>query len=386
MIRYSKQSINNKDISEVVKVLRSDFLTQGPKVIDFEKQINKYVGSKYCVAVNSASSGLYLACKALGLRSKDSIWTVPNSFAATANCILNSGYKIDFVDIDNYTWNISLKKLEEKLIISKKKNNLPKAIIVVHLGGLPVDPKQLKYLSKKFKFKIIEDAAHSIGSKYYKKNVGSCKWSDMCVFSFHPVKIITSGEGGCVTTNNTIYYKKMMLIRNNGITNKAKEFKNKKPGPWYYEQQSLGFNFRMTDIQASLGLSQLRRINYFVKRRNNIANIYKKTLINLPLKVQKVDNKYLSSYHLFIIRLVDSYKDKYLSFFNYMRKNKIFVNLHYLPIHLHPYYKKLGFKKNDFPNAELYSSLALSIPVYPDLTSLETNRVVRIIKNFFKYK
>ena len=225
MLRYSKQTINNKDISEVVKVLKSDFLTQGPKVLNFEKKITKYVGSKYCVAVNSASSGLYLACKALGLSNKDTVWTTPNSFAATANCILNSGYKIDFIDIDNDTWNICLKKLEEKLILSKKKNNLPKAIIVVHLAGLPVDALKLKYLSEKFKFKIIEDAAHSIGAKYYKKKVGSCHWSDMCVFSFHPVKIITTAEGGCVTTNNISYYKKIKLIRNNGITNDAKEFK-----------------------------------------------------------------------------------------------------------------------------------------------------------------
>ncbi len=384
MIRYSKQYIDKADKKNVINVLESDFLTQGPKVLEFEKKISKFVGSKFCVAVNSASSGLYIACKALNLTKNDLIWTVTNSFVATANCILHSGYKIDFIDIDNNTWNMSLEKLEEKLLKAKKNKKLPKAIIVVHLGGLPVDPIKLKKLALNYKFKIIEDAAHSIGSKYYDKKVGSCKWSDMSIFSFHPVKIITTGEGGGVTTNNKEYYERMKLLRNNGITNESKYFKNKKLGPWYYEQQTLGFNFRMNDIQAALGLSQLKKINFFIKKRNQVAKFYRKELKNLPLRFQKIENKFLSSFHLFIIRLNKKHEKFYKKFFNFLRKNKLYVNLHYLPIHSHPYYRKLGFKKNDFPNSVSYSSQAVSIPIFPHIKKEELKKVVKVIKIFFK--
>lgn len=382
MLRYSRQTISKKDIEGVTSVLRSDFLTQGPKVPEFEKKIIKYTSARYCAAVNSASSALYIACKVLKLKNNDIIWTVTNSFVASANCILLSGHKIDFVDIDNETWNISLDKLEKKLVKTKRNKKLPKAVIIVHLAGLPVDPKKIKLLSKKYKFKIIEDASHSIGSEYYGEKVGSCKWSDMCVFSFHPVKIITTGEGGCVMTNNKIYYERMKLIRNNGITNETKNFKNKKIGPWYYEQQDIGFNFRMNDIQAALGISQLKRINLFVRLRNKIADIYKKELKELPLNFQRIDKYYLSSYHLFIIKIKN--KIIYKSFFEHLRKNKIFTNLHYLPIHLHPFYQNLGYKKNDFPNSENYSSRALSIPIYPNLKYKDQFKVINLIKNFFK--
>jgi UDP-4-amino-4,6-dideoxy-N-acetyl-beta-L-altrosamine transaminase len=382
MLRYSRQTISKKDIEGVTSVLQSDFLTQGPKVPEFEKKIIKYTSARYCAAVNSASSALYIACKVLKLKNNDIIWTVTNSFVASANCILLSGHKIDFVDIDNETWNISLDKLEKKLIKTKKNKKLPKAVIIVHLGGLPVDPKKIKLLSKKYKFKIIEDASHSIGSEYYGEKVGSCKWSDMCVFSFHPVKIITTGEGGCVMTNNKIYYERMKLIRNNGITNETKNFKHKKIGPWYYEQQDIGFNFRMNDMQAALGISQLKRINLFVRLRNKIADIYKKELKELPLNFQRIDKYYLSSYHLFIIKIKN--KIIYKSFFEYLRKNKIFTNLHYLPIHMHPFYQNLGYKKNDFPNSENYSSQALSIPIYPNLKYKDQFKVINLIKNFFK--
>jgi UDP-4-amino-4,6-dideoxy-N-acetyl-beta-L-altrosamine transaminase len=382
MLRYSRQTISKKDIEGVTSVLRSDFLTQGPKVPEFEKKIIKYTSARYCAAVNSASSALYIACKVLKLKNNDIIWTVTNSFVASANCILLSGHKIDFVDIDNETWNISLDKLEKKLVKTKRNKKLPKAVIIVHLGGLPVDPKKIKLLSKKYKFKIIEDASHSIGSEYYGEKVGSCKWSDMCVFSFHPVKIITTGEGGCVMTNNKIYYERMKLIRNNGITNETKNFKHKKIGPWYYEQQDIGFNFRMNDMQAALGISQLKRINLFVRLRNKIADIYKKELKELPLNFQRIDKYYLSSYHLFIIKIKN--KIIYKSFFEYLRKNKIFTNLHYLPIHMHPFYQNLGYKKNDFPNSENYSSQALSIPIYPNLKYKDQFKVINLIKNFFK--
>lgn len=381
MINYSKQTIDKDDILQVSKVLKSDFLTQGPNVPKFEKKICKFTSSKYSVAVNSASSGLYLACKALNLNKNDFIWTVSNSFAATANCILLSGYKVDFVDIDEDNWNLSISKLEKKLSDAKKKRMLPKAIIVVHLAGLPVDPIQLKKLSKKYKFKIIEDAAHSIGSKYYNRKVGSCKWSDICVFSFHPVKIITTAEGGCITTNNKEYFEKMTLMRNNGITKNVRKFKNKNVGDWYYEQHSLGFNFRMNDLQAALGINQLKKINFFVKKRNLIALNYRKKLKNIPLNFQKVGDNFLSSYHLFIIKLKDKKKHKKL--FNYLRMNKIFVNLHYLPIHLHPFYRSIGFKKKDLPISEDYSSSAISIPIYPKLSTANQNKVIKLIFKFF---
>ena len=275
MINYSKQSINNLDIKAVSKTLKSDFLTQGPKSEEFEKKINKFTGAKYSVVVNSASSALLMSCLSLGLKKNDLIWTTPNTFVASANCIVISGQKVDFVDIDDGNWNLSIEKLKIKLKRAKSKKKLPKAIVVVHLAGLPVDPIELKKLSKEYKFHIIEDASHSIGSKYYGKRVGSCKWSDLCVFSFHPVKIITTGEGGCVTTNTKKFYDKMMLIKNNGITKNSKDFYNHNPGPWYYEQQAIGYNFRMNDIMAALGISQLKRINLMLKKRNQIASIYK---------------------------------------------------------------------------------------------------------------
>ncbi len=382
MINYSKQNISADDISAVSKVLKSDFLTQGPIVPKFESAISKYTSAKYSVVVNSASSGLYLACKALKLTSNDYIWTVSNSFAATANCIKLCGYKIDFVDIDDKNWNLSLAELRNKLIKAKKIGKLPKAIIVVHLGGLPVDPIELKKLSKRFRFKIIEDAAHSLGSKYFGEKVGSCKWSDMCVFSFHPVKIITSAEGGCVTTNNKEFFENMKLTRNNGITKEIKKFKNKNLGGWYYEQHSLGFNFRMNEIQAALGLNQLKKLKLFVKKRNIIAKIYRNRLKKFPLYFQENSKNFLSSYHLFIIKVKNKKNHKIL--FNYLRKNKIFVNLHYLPIHLHPFYRSLGFKKNDYPNSENYSLSALSIPIYPNLKLKDQNKVIKLISNFFK--
>ena len=262
-LKYSTQTISNKDIISVNRVLESEFLTQGPKTIEFEKKIKFLVKSKYALATNSASSALLIACKALSLNKNDLFWTVPNSFVASANCGILSNLKIDFIDIDPDTWNISLEKLEMKLKIAKKKGNLPKLIIVVHLGGLPVNPVKLKKLSKKYKFKVIEDASHSLGGRYYSKMVGCSKWSDITVFSFHPVKIITTGEGGCCTTNKKKYYDKLKALRNNGITKERRNFKFKNLGPWYYEQQSIGYNFRMNDIQSALGISQLKNLNTF---------------------------------------------------------------------------------------------------------------------------
>lgn len=386
MINYSKQSINYSDIKAVNRTLKSDFLTQGPRTNEFEQKLKKYTGAKYSIVVNSASSALLVSCMSLGLKKKDIVWTVPNTFVASANCALVSGHKIDFVDIDDNNWNISLEKLKIKLAKAKIKKKLPKAIIIVHLAGLPVDPIELKKLSKKYKFYIIEDASHSIGAKYYGKKVGCCKWSDLCIFSFHPVKIITTGEGGSITTNSKNLYEKMLLFKNNGITKDKKKFQNKNLGPWYYEQQSLGYNFRISDIQASLGINQLRRIDLMVKKRNKIAKKYRNDLKTLPLKFQKIDKVFFSSFHLFIIRLKENNKEIHKKLFIYLRKNNIFVNLHYLPIHLQPFYKKLGFRKGDFPNSERYAENAISIPIYPDLNLTNQNRVIYLIKKFFKKK
>ena len=381
--KYSTQTISKKDIISVNKILKSEFLTQGPKTPEFENKIKLLVGSKYVLATNSASSALLLACKALSLKSGDLFWTVPNSFVATANCGVLCGLKIDFLDIDPDTWNISIEKLEKKLKIAKKKKRLPKLIIIVHLGGLPVNPIKLNNLSKKYKFKIIEDASHSLGGKYYLKSVGCSKWSDITIFSFHPVKIITTGEGGCCTTNKKKYYEKLKALRNNGIIKERKNFKFKNLGPWYYEQHSLGYNFRMNDIQSALGISQLKNLNIFVKKRNKLAKFYCNQLKNLPIKFQKIEKNFYSSYHLFIIKLNIKYKYLHRKLFDYLRSKNVLVNLHYLPIHLQPFYRKFGFKKNQFPVAEEYSESAISIPIYPNLRRKDQIKIINLIKLFF---
>ena len=382
-LRYSTQTISKKDIINVDKVLKSEFLTQGPKTSEFENKIKLLVGSKYALVTNSASSALLLACKALSLNVGNLFWTVPNSFVATANCGILCGLKIDFIDIDSDTWNISLEKLENKLKIAKKKKRLPKLIIVVHLAGLPVNPLKLKKLSRKYKFKIIEDASHSFGGEYYSRRVGCSKWSDITVFSFHPIKIITTGEGGCCTTNQKKYYEKLLTLRNNGITKEKNKFKYKNLGPWYYEQHSIGYNFRMNDIQSALGISQLKNLNFFLRKRNKIAKFYQDHLKKLPIKFQKVEKIFYSTYHLFIIKLDIKYKYLHKKLFNYLRSNKIFVNLHYLPIHLQPFYRKFGFKKKQFPIAEKYSETAISIPIYPNLKKKEQIKIISLIKSFF---
>jgi len=384
MIPYSRQSVDNKDIAAVVKVLKSNFLTQGPKVEEFEKKISNFSNSKFAVASNSASSALHIACLALNLKSKDIVWTVPNTFAASVNCAINCGAKIDFVDIDLDTWNISLPELEKKLIIAKKKNKLPKILIPVHFAGQPTEQKKIWHLSKKYKFKIIEDASHSIGSSHFGEIVGSCKWSDITVFSFHPVKIITTAEGGAALTNNKLLSQKMKIYRNNGIVKDYKYLKFKKKFHWYYEHQDIGFNYRMNDISASLGISQLSKIKKFIKKRNEIAKIYKKNLSNLPIKYQKINLYNYSSYHLFVIQFdLKKTKYNYLNIFKKLRANNYFVNLHYMPLHLSPYFKKRGFRKNQFPNSVKYGSSAISLPIYYDIKINEIKKVCDLIKSFY---
>ena len=379
MIPYSRQSIDTQDKKSVLKVLNSNFLTQGPKVEEFEKKINKFSGSKYAVAANSGSSALHIACLALDIKKGDLVWTVPNTFVASANCAINCGAKIDLVDIDKDTFNISIESLEKKLIEAKKRKNIPKVLIPVHLGGQPTQQRKIWRLSKKYGFKILEDASHSIGAKHHGIKVGSCKWSHITVFSFHPVKIITTAEGGVATTNSKSLEKKMRIFRDNGILRSLKN--------WRYKQIAPGFNYRMNDISAAIGISQLKKIKKFLKRRNEIAKFYKKLLKDLPIKVQKILPENYSSYHLFIIQLdLNHFKFSYNKIFKLLRKKKYYVNLHYMPIHLSPYFKKIGFRKGQYPVSEKYGKTALSIPIYFGLRLNEIKKFIKVLKGTIENK
>ena len=382
ILPYSRQFIDRDDINEVAKVLKSDYLTQGPKLEKFETNFKKKVQSKYCLAISSATAGLHLSCLSLGLKSGDYLWTVPNSFVASANCGLYCGAKIDFVDIDEFTFNINIALLKKKLVIAKKKNKIPKILVVVHLAGSPIEVFKIKRLAKKYNFKIIEDASHAIGSKYNTfDKVGSCKWSDVTVFSLHPVKIITSGEGGVVTTNSKEIFLKIKLLRTHGIVRDKKHLSKKNNGFWYYEQKYLGYNYRLSDIQAALGNSQLKKISRFIKKRNEIVNFYKRKLNENNISFQKITKNSFSSYHLCIIQFkkIKSVKT-YNKLFEEFRKKKIMVNLHYLPIHLQPIYRKMGFKKGQFKFSEKYAMKSFSIPVYPQLKKEELTYIIKTIK------
>ena len=385
MIPYGKQEINNEDIESIIKVLKSDYLTQGPIVPKFEESISEYCGSKYSVAVTSATAALHLSCIALDLKKGDYLWTSPISFVASANCARYCGANVDFVDIDPLTYNLDPKLLEEKLIKAEKNNVLPKIVVPVHLCGHSADMQEIYALSKRFKFKIIEDASHAIGGRYKGYPVGSCKYSDITIFSFHPVKIITTGEGGIATTNNIDLAKKIYKLRSHGITRDKNEMINDSHGEWYYEQQVLGYNYRMTDIQASLGISQLKRISAFIFKREKIAKKYNKEFEGLPIKVPEQNSYVSSSRHLYVIR-VDNKNSKYnhSELFSQLRKMQIYVNIHYIPIHLQPYYKKLGFSYGDFPNAEEYYQEALSLPIYTTLKDEEQNYIIESIKKLTK--
>ena len=384
LIPYGKHSISEEDIDKVVEILRSDYITQGPTVPAFEKRVNEEVKSKYSVAVNSATSALHIACLALGLSKGDYLWTTPTTFVSSANCGLFCNAYVDFVDIEADTGLISLSKLEEKLEKSQKVGRLPKVIIPVHLSGNPCKMEEIFKLSRKYNFKIIEDASHAIGAKYKGKPVGNCEFSDITVFSFHPVKIITTGEGGIATTNNIDLAKKMSELRSHGITKDIKSFKSNSTEPWFYEQQNLGFNYRMNDINAALGLSQIRRLNKIILERNNLLDIYKKLLSKEPIKFLEIAPNTYSSVHLAIIRLDNKDPLFHRKLFMGLRDANIGVQLHYLPIHLHPYYKKLGFKEGDFPESEFYAKNAISLPLYCGLGSEKQERVVNTLRKLIK--
>ena len=381
MIPYSHQSISSDDINAVVEVLESDFLTQGLGVPTFEKAVCKYTGGKYGLAVNSATSALHLSCLALGLKKNDWLWTSPITFVASANCGLYCGAKIDFVDIDSNTWNISIEKLESKLKKAERENRLPKILVAIHLCGLSCDMVEINKLSKKYGFNVIEDASHAIGGKFQYKRIGSCSYSDMTVFSFHAIKGITTGEGGMVVTNNKYLADQIELLRNHGITRNKSLMSAEADGQWYYQQIELGFNYRMTDIQAALGSSQLKRLDQFILRRHEIAKFYDEQFVDLPLKFQQTTPEKYSGMHLYVLRLMKGkIKKSRQRVFDELRENDIGVNVHYIPIHLQPFYRKFGFQEGDFAEAESYYKEAISLPIYPDLADEEINSIINTVR------
>jgi UDP-4-amino-4,6-dideoxy-N-acetyl-beta-L-altrosamine transaminase len=381
MIPYSRQDIDEEDIQAVVEVLRSDYLTQGPVVPAFEKSITDYCAVNYAVAVNSATSALHVACLALGVSKGDIVWTSPITFVASANCALYCGADIDFVDIDSKTYNMSVNCLSEKLQQAEILGKLPKVVIPVHLCGQPCDMERIYALSLKYKFKIIEDASHAIGAKYQNQSVGNCAFSDITIFSFHPVKIITTGEGGMATTNDKSIANKMRLFRSHGITRDPLEMQHEPDGPWYYEQVELGFNYRITDLQAALGLSQMQRLDNFVKQRQSIAKKYDELLSVLPVLLPFQLESSRSAFHLYVIRLKAKEKSKtHKEIFEKIRQLGIGVNLHYMPVYNQPYYQKIGFKRNYCIEADSYYKEAISLPIYPALSDMKQIQVVNALK------
>lgn len=385
MIPYGKQEINQADIDAVVDVLKSDFLTQGPQVPAFERALMRVADASYALAVNSATSALHIACLALGLGEGDRLWTTPITFVATANCGLYCGASIDFVDIDPATYNLCPQALEQKLIVAKRQKCLPKVLVAVHLCGQPCDMKAIHALSLEYGFKVIEDASHAIGGRYLDQPIGACKYSDITVFSFHPVKIVTTAEGGAALTNNKKLADKMALYRNHGITRDEAYMENASHGGWYYEQIDLGFNYRMTELQAALGVSQLSRLSEFVTARHKLAERYCKRLVGLPLTLPyQLPNTY-SGLHLFVIRLhLDEISKSHKEVFDALREAGIGVNLHYIPVHLQPYYQKMGFKLGDYPKAEAYYANAISIPMFHGMTYEQQDEVISKLKAILK--
>ena len=385
MIPYGRQDISKEDIAEVVETLKSDFLTQGPKTPLFEKIVADYCGSKYGIAANSATSALHIACLALGLTKGDSLWTSPNSFVASANCGLYCGAKIDFVDIDPLTYNLSTEALEKKLIQAKQDNKLPKIVIPVHFAGQSCDMQKIHSLGKEYGFKIIEDASHAIGGSYLKNKIGMCEYSDITVFSFHPVKIITTAEGGLATTNDRGLFESMQLFRTHGVTRDPKLMTKETEGAWYYQQVDLGFNYRMTELQAALGISQMRRLDEFVNKRNILKNRYDQLLSELPVIKPHQSNNITSALHLYPIQ-IDTNKTKVSrhKVFDSLKKGGIGVNVHYIPIHTQPYYLEMGFAYGDFPEAESYYNNAISLPLFSQMSFDDQDNVVTTLIRAFK--
>ena len=378
MIYYGKQFIDEQDINAVIEVLKSDFLTQGPVIEKFEKAVAEYCGVKYAVAVTNATSALHIACLAAGLDKDDILWTSPITFTASANCGRYCGADVDFVDIDDSTYNMSISALKEKLEKSKIK---PKVVVPVHLAGQSCEMQEIYDLSKQYGFTVIEDASHAIGADYKDTKVGCCKYSDMTVFSFHPVKIITTGEGGMVLTNSEELYKNLTLYRSHCITRDENLMTKEADGSWYYQQIGLGLNYRMTELQAALGLSQLAKVDKFVARRRQLAERYNELLKDLPLKLPYQNTDTDSSWHLYIVRAdFNKVKKTKKQIFAEMKAKGVCLNLHYIPVHTQPYYQNLGFKYGDFPVSEKYYKEAFTLPLYYSLTDEQQEYIVNSLK------
>ena len=382
MIPYGRQDITEADIEKVVEVLRSDLITQGPVVPEFEGAVSKYCKAKYAVATNSATSALHIACLALGLGSGDWLWTSPITFVASANCGLYCGAHVDFVDIDESTYNISIASLALKLENAERQGRLPKIVVPVHFAGQSCDMQAIHELSQKYNFKVLEDASHAIGGRYQGEPVGGCQYSDVTVFSFHPVKIITSAEGGIATTNNPLLAQTMSRLRSHGVTRDRNEMEDTQAANWVYEQKDLGYNYRMTDILAALGLSQLNRLDEYITVRNDLANSYHHLLQNLPLTLPYCISEAYSAYHLYVVGLDFAEGEHQREIiFDRLRDVGIGVNVHYIPVHTQPVYRRIGFKTGDYPVAERYYKRALTLPLYPKLKLTELEYIVSHLKS-----
>ncbi len=374
VIPYGKHYIDNDDIEAVVDVLTNQFLTQGKLVSEFEASLSDYTGAKYCTSVNSGTSGLHVACLAAGISQKDWVWTVPNSFVASANCARYCGAQVDFVDIDPLSRNISVAALEKKIAQAKKVAKLPKLLIVVHFSGLSCEMERISELCKFHNIILVEDAAHGLGGSYKESKIGSCSYSDMTVLSFHPVKSITTAEGGAILTNSADIQTRLQLFSKHGVTREQAQMSEQSHGPWYYQQVALGYNYRLSDIHAALGLSQMRKLDDFVNKRASLAKHYTQLLTDLPLKLPRVPAHCASAWHLYMIELESHDRKKV---FNALRGKGIGVNVHYIPIHIQPYYQELGFSCGDFPAAEKFYENAITIPLFPTMTADEQDRIIQ---------
>jgi UDP-4-amino-4,6-dideoxy-N-acetyl-beta-L-altrosamine transaminase len=380
-IPYGRQNITESDLAAVRDVLTSDFITQGPAIERFESAVAEFCGAQYAIALSSATAALHLACLAAGIKDGSLLWTSPNTFVASANCGLYCGADVDFVDIDPNTYNMSVSALTEKLEIAQGLGRLPDIVVPVHFAGQSSEMSAIHQLSKQYGFTVLEDASHGIGGRYQNQPVGGCQFSDMAVFSFHPVKIITTGEGGMILTNRDDLYQKLIRLRSHGITRDPAWMKSPSEGPWYYQQVELGYNYRMTDIQAALGASQMERILSFIERRHLLVQRYDSALKSLPITLPWQHPETYSAFHLYVIRLhLSEIKQSRREIFEALRKEGILVNVHYIPVHTQPYYQRLGFKPGDFPESEAYYESAISLPLFYDLTLEDQDRVIATLK------
>jgi UDP-4-amino-4,6-dideoxy-N-acetyl-beta-L-altrosamine transaminase len=381
MIPYGRQDITQADIDAVLEILKSDFLTQGPMVLRFEQTVARHVGASHAVAVNSATSALHIACLALGLGSGDRLWTTPITFVASANCGLYCGAEVDFVDIDPKTYNLCPRALERKLEHAEHEGKLPKIVVAVHLCGQPCDMQAIHALARRYGFKVIEDASHAIGGRYQGEFVGNCRYSDVTVFSFHPVKIVTTAEGGMTLTNDAELARKMALLRSHGITRDPALMTHSADGPWYYQQIDLGFNYRMTELQAALGVSQMARLDQYVARRHQLARRYDEALADLPFTMPWQHPDSYSGLHLYVVRLqLDKLLKSHRQIFESLQGKGIGVNLHYIPVHTQPYYQRMGFKVGDFPLAESYYKEAISLPMFQTMSEEQQDTVIGALR------